>query len=107
MKPGQHYPARVQTPDKHCFTADKAASRPEGSGSPSGSQALLTRKEAAKYLRVEVQTLAKWACQGTIKLPVVKLGRLVRYHRQDLETLMRSGSTAGVFANPMNARKEK
>jgi excisionase family DNA binding protein len=46
---------------------------------------LLTRQEAADYLKVSPATLAKWACEKTQSLPYVKVGRLVRYRIKDLE----------------------
>jgi len=46
---------------------------------------LLTRDQAAAYLGVSVGTLAVWATTGRYSLPVVKVGRLVRYRRTDLD----------------------
>jgi excisionase family DNA binding protein len=45
---------------------------------------LLTRKEAAAFLGVKVITLAIWKSTHRYNLPVVKLGRLVRYRPSDL-----------------------
>ena len=47
-------------------------------------QRLLTRKEAAAFLGVKVITLAIWKSTHRYDLPVIKLGRLVRYHPSDL-----------------------
>ncbi len=49
---------------------------------------LLTRKEAAEYLGVTPQTLAIWACVKRYNLPYVKIGRLVKYRRSDLENFI-------------------
>jgi excisionase family DNA binding protein len=46
---------------------------------------LLTRVEAAAYLGVRPQTLATWASLGRYGLPVIKVGRCVRYRMADLE----------------------
>ena len=51
---------------------------------------LLTRQEAAEYLGVKPQTLAVWAVTGRYDLPVVKVGRLVRYRRSDLDKWLES-----------------
>lgn len=49
---------------------------------------LLTRKEAAEYLGVTPQTLAIWACVKRYNLPYIKIGRLVKYRRSDLENFI-------------------
>lgn len=54
---------------------------------------LLTRKEAAALLGFAPNTLAKWAMTGE-KLPVVKLGRTVRYRHEDVIALIQL-STVG------------
>ena len=46
---------------------------------------LLTRGEAARYLKVEPQTLAAWACHGRYDLPLIKVGRSARYRLADLD----------------------
>jgi len=51
---------------------------------------LLTRPEAALNLGVAEKTLAMWKCTGRYKLPVVKLGRLVRYRKSDLDKFIES-----------------
>jgi excisionase family DNA binding protein len=50
---------------------------------------LLTRKEAAKYLGVQPETLAVWAWSGRYKLPYIKVGR-VRYRKSDLDIFIRT-----------------
>lgn len=49
---------------------------------------LLTRKQAADYLGVQEGTLAVWACTKRYHLPVVKVGRLVKYRLTDLEAFI-------------------
>lgn len=49
---------------------------------------LLTRREAAAYLGVAEQTLAVWKCTGRRSLPFVKIGRLVRYRKADLDAFI-------------------
>lgn len=46
---------------------------------------LLSRREAAEYLGVKPQTLAAWHITGKYGLPLVKVGRSVRYRMADLE----------------------
>ncbi|MGO8749064.1 MAG: helix-turn-helix domain-containing protein [Thermoguttaceae bacterium] len=56
------------------------------------SDALFTRAEAADYIGVKPTTLAAWALTGRYDLPVVKVGRLVRYRKSDLDKWL-SGRT--------------
>jgi excisionase family DNA binding protein len=49
---------------------------------------LLTREEAAEYLGVTSRTLAVWACVKRYNLPYVKVGRLVKYRRSDLDNFI-------------------
>ncbi len=51
---------------------------------------LLTRQEAAEYLGVKPQTLSVWAVTGRYELPYVKVGRLVKYRREDLDAFLES-----------------
>jgi excisionase family DNA binding protein len=46
---------------------------------------LLTREQAAAYLGISAQTLSAWVTHGRYDLPVVKVGRLVRYRLRDLD----------------------
>ncbi len=50
---------------------------------------LLTRKEAAEYLGITVNTLAVWACAKRYPLPYVKIGRSVKYRRSDLDNFIK------------------
>ncbi|MBK7416007.1 MAG: helix-turn-helix domain-containing protein [Dechloromonas sp.] len=46
---------------------------------------LLTEHEAATYLDVTPGTLSVWRSTGRYKIPFIKVGRNVRYKRNDLE----------------------
>ncbi len=48
---------------------------------------LLTGEEAATLLRVSVWTIRAWLSQG--RLPRVKVGRLTRVRRTDLEAFLK------------------
>lgn len=54
------------------------------------SSSLLTRREAAAFLGVKVQTLAVWATTRRYHLPMVKVGSLCRYRLSDLEAFLQS-----------------
>lgn len=45
---------------------------------------LLTREEAAEYMGIKKSTLATWTCNKRYNLPIVKVGRLVRYRLSDI-----------------------
>lgn len=49
---------------------------------------LLNREEAAAYLGLAPQTLAIWKVTGRYSLPVVKVGRLTKYRRSDLDAFL-------------------
>lgn len=49
---------------------------------------LLTRAQAAEYLGVRPQTLAVWAMTQRYGLPMIKVGRLTRYRRSDLDAFL-------------------
>lgn len=50
----------------------------------------LTRNEAAAYLKIASKTLANWASTGKVEIPYHKLGKLVRYSIEDLNTYLDS-----------------
>lgn len=56
----------------------QAVSRPE----------LLSRPDAADYVGVKPQTLAVWASTGRYGLRFIKVGRLVKYRREDLDRFL-------------------
>ena len=62
------------------------------------SDKLLTRAEAGKYLGLCPQTLAVWAITGRYSLPMVKVGRSVRYRQSDLNEWLRGRTVGGKAA---------
>lgn len=46
--------------------------------------ALLTEEQAAEFLNFKPQTLALWRCTHRVSLPWVRVGRNVRYRREDV-----------------------
>ena len=61
---------------------------------------LLSRREAADFLRLRPQTLAVWAMHGRINLPIVKIGGRVLYRRSDLEALVHRSTRQLPHAQP-------
>lgn len=57
---------------------------------------LLTREQAAAYLGVRPQTLAVWASTGRYSLPMVRVGRSVRYRVADLERWLTARTVGAV-----------
>ena len=49
------------------------------------TEQLLNRKEAADYLGIKEHTLCVWASESRYDLPYVKVGRLVKYRREDVD----------------------
>jgi excisionase family DNA binding protein len=54
----------------------------------SANDVLLSRREAARLLGVSESTLAGWKCNGRGSIPCVKIGRLVKYRRADLDAFI-------------------
>lgn len=50
---------------------------------------LMTVNEVAAYLRVKPSSVYEWAQAG--KIPAAKVGRLWRFHRDEIEAWVRSG----------------
>ena len=57
---------------------------------------LLTDEEASELLGVKRQTLAAWRMSGRYGLPFLKIGRLVRYKRCDVDTWIESRRTGAL-----------
>lgn len=57
------------------------------------SNILLNRKEAAEFLGTTEGTLAVWATTKRYNLPMVKIGRLVKYRLSDLEAFIERRTT--------------
>ncbi len=51
---------------------------------------LMTRKEAALYLRVKEHTLAVWHSTGRYQIRMVKMGRRCLYRRVDLDAFIQT-----------------
>jgi excisionase family DNA binding protein len=51
--------------------------------------------EAADYLGITYHTLAVWKCTKRYALPYVKVGRLVKYRRSDLEAFIEKNRFGG------------
>lgn len=51
---------------------------------------LFNTPEAAEYLGVSQDTLSVWRCVGRYNIPFVKVGRLVRYRKSDLDSWLES-----------------
>lgn len=62
----------------------------------SSRRELLTRAEAAEFLSVKPQTLAKWASTKRYDIPFVKIGNAIRYRRSDLLQYMASNTFGAV-----------
>jgi excisionase family DNA binding protein len=58
----------------------------------SAASDLLSRQQAADYLGVAVHTLAIWKCTRRHDLPYVKIGRLVKYKRSELDAFISKNS---------------
>jgi predicted site-specific integrase-resolvase len=49
---------------------------------------LLTPNQVSRILGVKRHTLAVWRCSGRYRLPYVKVGRLVHYRNEDVNTFL-------------------
>ena len=56
---------------------------------------LMTPKEVADYLGIELETLNNWRCTKRYNLQYVKAGRLVRYRVEDVEAFIASRMQGG------------
>lgn len=83
--------ARQPRPEQLQPEPQAQQAQPEQTTSPSP---WLTATEAAAYLRVSPRTLRTWQAEGQV--PVVRLpGRLVRFHRDDLDEWARGLADKG------------
>lgn len=48
----------------------------------------LTKKEAATYLGISPQTLTEWMNNPRLKLPYKRIGRTIRFSREQLDLFM-------------------
>ncbi|PIP88753.1 MAG: excisionase [Bdellovibrionales bacterium CG22_combo_CG10-13_8_21_14_all_38_13] len=51
---------------------------------------LLTPMQVAEYLGVDSETLNVWRATQRYNLPYIKVGRLVRYKSEDVQTFIES-----------------
>lgn len=56
---------------------------------------LFSRSEAATYLGVSTKTLAMWASTRRYDLPMVKIGRLAKYKKKDLDAFITRRTKGG------------
>lgn len=63
---------------------------------------LLTRREAAAYLGVTPETLAVWASTRRYPLRFVKIGRLSKYRKSDLDAFINSRTVSCGYRNTEN-----
>ncbi len=68
----------------------KAQSAVSGILKHQSTDPLFTPPEAAAYIGVTENTLSVWRCVGRYAIPFIKVGRLVRYRRSDLEAWLES-----------------
>ncbi len=59
------------------------------------SDPLFSPKETAEYLGISNDTLSVWRCVGRYNIPFIKVGRLVKYRKSDLDAWL-AGRTHGV-----------
>ncbi|HZQ71692.1 MAG TPA: helix-turn-helix domain-containing protein [Burkholderiales bacterium] len=57
---------------------------------------LMSREQAAQYLGVSPETLAVWASTKRYNLPFVKMGRLAKYRKTDLDAFITSRTTGAL-----------
>jgi len=60
---------------------------------PTGEDVLLTRAEAARFLRKKVGTLASWDCRKRHQLKPIRIGGRVHYRLNRLKELLAENST--------------
>lgn len=59
-------------------------------------QSLLTPQEAAAFLRIGESTLSKWRFTGSQNLRFCKIGRRIRYSKNDLEAFVAANWVGGM-----------
>lgn len=56
---------------------------------------LMSREEAAAYLGITARTLAVWKTRKRYGLPVIKIGRLAKYRKRDLDAFIALRTVSG------------
>ena len=64
-------------------------------GSECGAR-LLATTAAAEYLGVTPRTLTVWRCTKRYAIPYIKVGRLVKYRREELDRWLESRTIGAV-----------
>lgn len=59
---------------------------------------LLTPNEVSAHLGIDIETLNIWRCTGRYNLPYIKVGRLVRYRKEDIEAFIASRMKGAEYA---------
>jgi hypothetical protein len=67
---------------------------------------LLSRKEAAAYIGSSPGTLGFWACRGGPHLPFIKIGRLAKYRKRDLDAFLASRPVNDLDGDKLLSRKD-
>jgi hypothetical protein len=62
---------------------------------PPPASDLLTPAEVGQALGVDVGTLSNWRATKRVPLPYVKIGKAVRYRRQDLDRFIAENTEGG------------
>ena len=57
---------------------------------------LWTNEQAAYYVDIAPGTLEVWRCTKRFSIPYLKLGRLVRYRREDLDTFLTTRTVGAI-----------
>ena len=60
----------------------------------------MTVEEVADYLRIKPSTVYEWAKQG--KIPAVKMGRLWRFGREEIEAWVKGGMNLNSHTTVLN-----
>ncbi len=55
---------------------------------PTKHDEIMDRKAAARYIGFAPKTLATWTSTNRYSLPIVKVGRSVRYRKSDLDAFL-------------------
>jgi excisionase family DNA binding protein len=75
------------TTDREAHASRRGRAKPPAPSAP--SDRLLGVTEAAELLSIQPRTLYQWAYQR--RVPVVKLGRALRFRESDVQRLIRDG----------------
>ena len=67
---------------------------------------LLTEDQAAELLGVSPDTLSVWRSTRRYDLTFIKIGRLVRYRRRDVDAWLQSREVNGTAAKPTKRRSK-